>query len=191
MTPRSRAVFRPHERIKNPEDFRRAFERRRSASDHALIVHGVENGRDHPRLGISVPRRRVRSAVARNRIKRLIREAFRLSKSELPAGVDLVVLPRAIPLSFEATAIKPLLLRAIGALVHGPGRLVIAVLIGGIRIYQLTISPMLGRACRFEPSCSRYMAESLRKYGLIRGFTQGTRRILRCHPWNPGGYDPP
>jgi putative membrane protein insertion efficiency factor len=60
-----------------------------------------------------------------------------------------------------------------------------------IRIYQLTISPMLGPACRFEPSCSRYMVESLRKYGLLKGLFKGLARLGRCHPWHPGGYDPP
>jgi ribonuclease P protein component len=95
-----RATFRPHERIKNPLDFRRAFERKRSASDALMIVYGVENGRDHPRLGISIGRKKVRRAVERNRIKRLLREAFRLSKGELPAGVDLVIVPRGPGLTF-------------------------------------------------------------------------------------------
>jgi len=90
----ARQTFRPYERIKHPDDFRRAFERRRSASDGVLVVYGVENGRAHPRLGISVSRKKVRDATARNRIKRLIREAFRLSKADLPPGVDLIVLPR-------------------------------------------------------------------------------------------------
>jgi ribonuclease P protein component len=89
-----RATFRPHERITDPRDFQRAYERKRSASDDALIVFGVENGRAHPRLGISVSRKKVRTAVARNRVKRVLREAFRLGKDQLPAGVDLVVVPR-------------------------------------------------------------------------------------------------
>jgi putative membrane protein insertion efficiency factor len=71
------------------------------------------------------------------------------------------------------------------------GRLVIALLVGLIRLYQVTLSPLLGPACRFEPSCSRYMVESLRKYGLLRGLARGLRRLSRCHPWDPGGYDPP
>nr|WP_303652557.1 membrane protein insertion efficiency factor YidD [Paludisphaera mucosa] len=60
-----------------------------------------------------------------------------------------------------------------------------------IRVYQVTISPLFGNACRFHPSCSRYMIESLRKYGLVVGVARGVRRVLRCHPWHPGGYDPP
>ncbi|MGC8644392.1 MAG: ribonuclease P protein component, partial [Isosphaeraceae bacterium] len=95
-------TFRPHERIKGPADFRRAFDRKRSVSDAVLIIYGVENGLDHPRLGISVTRKKVRRATARNRIKRLIREAFRQTKAELPFGVDLVVLPRNADLTFAA-----------------------------------------------------------------------------------------
>jgi putative membrane protein insertion efficiency factor len=72
-----------------------------------------------------------------------------------------------------------------------PERLSIGLLIGAIRIYQLTLSPLFGNVCRFEPSCSRYMAECLRKYGLFRGLARGLRRFSRCHPWDPGGYDPP
>ena len=79
----------------------------------------------------------------------------------------------------------------LGSIVRWPSRLVIAIVIAAIRIYQLTLSPLLGPACRFEPSCSRYMVESLRKYGLIRGLAKGLRRVSRCHPWDPGGYDPP
>jgi ribonuclease P protein component len=93
MTTRT-TTFRPHERIKEPETFRRAFERRRWESDAFLTVYGLENGLDHPRLGISVSRKKVKTATARNRLKRLIREAFRLSKPELPAGLDLIVIPR-------------------------------------------------------------------------------------------------
>jgi len=118
------ARFRPHERIKDPKDFRRAFDRKRSASDDALIVYGVENGRDHPRLGMSVARKRVRKAVARNRIKRLLREAFRLKKAELPPGVDLVIVPRGPALTFDqACRSLPELARAVSRrLGHRPAK---------------------------------------------------------------------
>ncbi len=96
------ARLRPHERIKDPASFRRAFERRRWESDRILAIYGIENGRDHPRLGISVSRKKVRSANDRNRLKRLVREAFRLSKAEFPPGLDLVVVPRAQDATFDA-----------------------------------------------------------------------------------------
>lgn len=65
-----------------------------------------------------------------------------------------------------------------------------APLIALIKIYQYAISPMLGRSCRFDPSCSAYAVEALRRYGAIKGTWMATRRIGRCHPWHPGGYDP-
>src|SRR5262249_47900481 len=72
-----------------------------------------------------------------------------------------------------------------------PGRLAALIVIGLIRVYQWVISPLLGPVCRFEPSCSRYMVEALRKYGFLRGLGKGLWRLARCHPWHPGGYDPP
>ena len=65
----------------------------------------------------------------------------------------------------------------------------LAVLI--VRAYQQCISPILGRTCRFHPSCSEYFIQAVRRDGLIRGSLKGIGRICRCHPWNPGGYDPP
>jgi putative membrane protein insertion efficiency factor len=60
-----------------------------------------------------------------------------------------------------------------------------------IRIYQLTLSKVLPPACRFEPSCSRYAAECLHLHGAARGSWLALRRVSRCHPFHPGGYDPP
>ncbi len=77
------------------------------------------------------------------------------------------------------------------AFLRWPGMMLVGALVVLIRIYQLTISPLLGPACRFEPSCSRYMIGALTKYGVVRGLWKGTARLLRCHPWHPGGYDPP
>ena len=64
-------------------------------------------------------------------------------------------------------------------------------LIGMVRVYQWTLSPLLGPHCRFEPSCSHYFIAAIRKYGVLIGFWRGVRRICRCHPFHPGGYDPP
>lgn len=65
------------------------------------------------------------------------------------------------------------------------------VLIGLVRVYQYLISPMLGPRCRFQPTCSTYFIESIRKHGAVRGSLRGIWRIVRCNPWFPGGYDPP
>ena len=59
-----------------------------------------------------------------------------------------------------------------------------------IRTYQLTISPLLGPRCRFYPSCSQYTLEAVQSHGVVRGLYLGARRLLRCHPWHPGGFDP-
>lgn len=63
-----------------------------------------------------------------------------------------------------------------------------------IRCYQVALSPLLhmgGGGCRFHPTCSAYAIEALDKYGALRGVTLAMKRLLRCHPWNPGGFDPP
>lgn len=65
------------------------------------------------------------------------------------------------------------------------------ILIKMIRFYQKYLSPMLGNSkCRFIPTCSEYMIQAIQKYGVVRGLIKGVRRILRCHPFSEGGYDP-
>jgi ribonuclease P protein component len=85
--------FLAQHRIRRSGDFQRAFRRRASAADPSIIVYGHPNGLPHPRLGLSVSRK-VGGAVVRNRWKRLLREAFRLARPQLPPGVDLIVVPR-------------------------------------------------------------------------------------------------
>lgn len=65
-----------------------------------------------------------------------------------------------------------------------------AALTGAVRIYQWTVRPIIGAHCRFEPSCSHYAVEALASHGAIRGTALAARRILRCNPWNAGGFDP-
>ena len=59
-----------------------------------------------------------------------------------------------------------------------------------IRVYRFLISPVLGNHCRFHPSCSSYALTAIEQYGALRGCWMGLRRLLRCHPWHPGGFDP-
>jgi hypothetical protein len=74
-------------------------------------------------------------------------------------------------------------------------RTILFYLIGGplivlIRIYQWVISPMIGPKCRYQPTCSHYAVEALKKHGPFRGFWLAIRRISRCHPWGGSGWDP-
>ncbi len=59
-----------------------------------------------------------------------------------------------------------------------------------IRFYQWTVSPMVGPACRFYPSCSQYALEAVTRFGVLRGGALAVARLARCHPWHPGGFDP-
>jgi len=63
-------------------------------------------------------------------------------------------------------------------------------LVSCIRLYQLCFSALVGPACRFEPRCSEYAREAIERHGPMAGIVLGGRRLLRCHPWHPGGYDP-
>ncbi|RIK10303.1 MAG: membrane protein insertion efficiency factor YidD [Acidobacteria bacterium] len=62
--------------------------------------------------------------------------------------------------------------------------------IGLIRLYQMTLSKLIGAQCRYMPSCSQYTLEAIRRFGFFRGGWMGARRIGRCHPWADGGHDP-
>ena len=64
------------------------------------------------------------------------------------------------------------------------------ILLGALRVYQYLFRPMLGSNCRFYPSCSDYAHDAIVRHGAARGAWLATRRLLRCHPWHPGGYDP-
>jgi putative membrane protein insertion efficiency factor len=64
-------------------------------------------------------------------------------------------------------------------------------LVAAVRVYQWTLSPLVGRYCRFQPTCSNYFIGAVEKYGAVRGSCKGVARICRCHPFHPGGYDPP
>jgi uncharacterized protein len=63
-------------------------------------------------------------------------------------------------------------------------------LLGLLSAYRAIVSPVLGRHCRYEPTCSAYTAEAIARFGALRGAAAGLARVARCHPWAPGGFDP-
>lgn len=71
-----------------------------------------------------------------------------------------------------------------------PKSIVQKIVLGLIRGYQRFLSPLLGSNCRYYPTCSHYTYEAIEKYGVAKGGSMGLRRIARCHPWHPGGFDP-
>jgi uncharacterized protein len=79
----------------------------------------------------------------------------------------------------------------IGRMLHGLGALLGQLVILPVRFYQVAIGPMLPKVCRYQPSCSEYFIQAVRKYGPVRGSIKGVWRICRCHPWGGSGYDPP
>ena len=81
-------------------------------------------------------------------------------------------------------------MNALRSTIRLPGRILGWILIALVRAYQALISPLIGPRCRFHPTCSEYFIQAVRQYGPLAGFWKGICRILRCHPWHPGGYDP-
>jgi ribonuclease P protein component len=116
-------AFRKAEHLRRPSDFRRVYERRRSAADAWLLVYACENGLPHLRLGLSVSRK-VGQATQRNRLRRLYREAFRFTRSEMPIGLDLVLIPRSSqePTLADVKQSLPVLVKQLANRLHEEAR---------------------------------------------------------------------
>lgn len=75
-------------------------------------------------------------------------------------------------------------------LYHGFCKILSMMLIGLIKLYQVTLSPFIGRACRYTPTCSNYGIEAIQKHGPFKGSWLTLKRVLSCNPWGGSGYDP-
>ena len=174
----------------------------------AFLVLGRLNGLSFCRLGLTASKK-VGRAVVRSRLKRLVREFFRLNRGGWPAALDLLFIARVGAGDLPAEGLRADLGRVgarlaafsrrpggLSAPPPGPpgagfwGRLLAAPALQAIGLYQRFISPLLPPACRFWPTCSHYAAEAVARHGLGRGGFLAVRRLLKCHPFNAGGYDP-
>ena len=153
----------------------------------------TDNLTGHPRMGLIVPRFQS-SAVARNRLRRRLREIWRREVQQHQPAWDLVIRARREAYAAEFAALREVLAWREPCWRPGdrcwPALGCLAVLTGLIRGYQRLISPLLPPSCRFHPSCSQYALEAVTRHGALRGSWLAARRLARCHPFHPGGYDP-
>ena len=90
----------------------------------------------------------------------------------------------------QGSAIQNPILKIMRWLYQGFKNLLSKLLIGLIKLYQVTLSPYIGRACRYTPTCSNYGIEAIQKHGPFKGFWLTLKRVLSCNPWGGSGYDP-
>ena len=183
------------QRLRRSTDFAAAIRGGRRAGRGTVVVHLLL---DEPaqastaRAGFVVSKA-VGNAVVRNKVRRRLRHLVRPHLTELPAGSLLVV--RALPASATAS-FATLGADLDAALTRGPYpaaaamTLLARMLTVPIVAYRRYVSPALPARCRFYPSCSAYAQEALARHGAVRGTGLAIWRLLRCHPFHPGGYDP-
>jgi putative membrane protein insertion efficiency factor len=161
--------FRKSDRLLDRADFRRVYHAGQKFQGRLFVAFVLRTGAAS-RLGVTVTRK-VGDSVERNRCRRMLREAFRKNRNVVGHGVGRGGGRGARPGGVEYRAVK-----------------ILAILI--IRAYQVVLSPLLPPSCRFVPTCSEYTRQAIDRYGLLRGGLRGVKRLVRCHPLHPGGYDP-
>ncbi len=191
------ATFPHSHRLKTPARFSAVYDAKtrdtaranrhlRIAQFTGLLSHGPE------RLA------QVGTAPRRNRIKRLLREAYRAIRHDLPAAYDLVIVVRPhepMPLAEYVRTLQACVakLHAVWQRARPPGRVddMRWALIHLVLLYRATIGPVWAGQCRFTPTCSQYALDALQKHGAWKGAWKTARRLARCHPFGGKGYDPP
>jgi len=194
-----RFAFPSNLRLRTNQDFAAIFAGKNGATkrlknNHFALLY-KPNGLQHPRLGISVSKKNIPKAFRRNRLKRIIRESFRLNQHNLPA-MDFVVLvynsankldDKIWRGTLNDTFHKLIESRSIQPKYEG---YIARIIIAFLGFYRYFISPVLGSRCRFYPSCSAYAREAVERHGAWRGGLLALKRICSCHPFHAGGYDP-
>ena len=158
---------------------------------HPLLVGPVPADRPRDDAVRTVDRAQLGGAVVRNRVRRRLREALRVMAPSFQPGWDVLIIARPAIVDADHDALVGALGRLLGrgGVLGGTTRLVKRIGIGLIHLYRFVFA-WLPTTCRYEPTCSRYTEQAIERYGLLRGSWMGARRIARCHPGHPGGYDP-
>ena len=191
--------LRKAERLRRKADFEIIAREgtRRHTRNFLLIAR--KNDQGFARVGV-VAGKKVGTAVERNRVKRLVREFFRRNKDRVApfdrlrdrreeGGARFAVCPRGDRIEHPVGTPEG---GRSEALSRSPLRRPIwrDVVIGIIKAYKILVSPLFGPTCRFYPSCSTYASDAISIYGLGHGGLLAIKRLLKCHPFHPGGYDP-
>lgn len=186
--------------IKKNSDFQTIYRTAKSYANRQLVMYVRKTDGGQSRIGISVSKK-VGNSVVRHHLARLVRESFRLNRDTLEEGLDIIVVARA--------AAKTQIIRQLSVhlctcadcitlkknrsenMINRIAGLIKKLLILMIRGYQIFLSPLKVRThCIYTPTCSQYAIEALTRYGVVKGLWLSVKRILRCHPWAEGGYDP-
>ena len=179
--------------IKKNSDFQKVYKTGKSYANRLLVMYVEKTGEPETRIGISVSKK-VGNSVVRHHICRLVREIFRLNKHRIQTGLNIVVVarPAAKNSDYHQLEVHTCTCADCITLKRNRSDLMVAkILIWLVRFYQKYLSPLKVRThCIYVPTCSQYALEAIQKYGALKGTWLACKRILRCHPFAKGGYDP-
>ena len=186
--------------IKKNSDFQTIYRTAKSYANRQLVMYVRKTDGGQSRIGISVSKK-VGNSVVRHHLARLVRESFRLNRDTLEEGLDIIVVARAAAKDSDYKTIERAFMHLCGLhnikknrsenMINRIAGLIEKLLILMIRGYQIFLSPLKVRThCIYTPTCSQYAIEALTRYGVVKGLWLSVKRILRCHPWAEGGYDP-
>ena len=186
--------------IKKNSDFQAIYRTAKSYANRQLVMYVRKTENTQSRIGISVSKK-VGNSVVRHHLARLVRESFRLNRDTLEEGLDIIVVARAAAKDSDYKTIERAFMHLCGlhnikknrseTMINRISGLIKKLLILMIRGYQIFLSPLKVRThCIYTPTCSQYAIEALTRYGVVKGLWLSVKRILRCHPWAEGGYDP-
>ena len=191
---------RKRRRLSRSGEFERVYREGRSHASRHLVVYAFPRSDDEtePRLGISVGRK-LGGAVERNRIKRLLRDAFWAGAGDLTPGHDFVIVARPAAGELARDGGEPAIEQALRSVLaeaglargRGASRERAARHPGGAdpALPAGDLARRCPSRCKYHPSCSEYAVEAVRRYGVLRGVVLAGWRLLRCNPWSHGGVD--